>query len=102
MGINQSGKLAVLAARRGFLVVDFDDLANPRKLTHLFKWEPGPLQWNPHKVREVWLTRNIRYMVFVRFMASSTRLQARILQINVIDLATDELTHIKVSSPQLY
>ena len=52
MGINQSGTRAILAARRGFLVVDFDDLANPKKISHSFKWEPGPLQWNPHAAKE--------------------------------------------------
>lgn len=51
-GINRVGKLAILAAKRGFMVVDFDNPEKERKYSCNFKWEPGTLEWNPHHAQD--------------------------------------------------
>ncbi|XP_057291888.1 GATOR complex protein WDR59-like isoform X2 [Hydractinia symbiolongicarpus] len=52
MGVCRNGRLAVVAARRGFLVVNFDNPTKPKKIICNNKWEPGALEWNPHQSSE--------------------------------------------------
>eukprot|EP00794_Sanderia_malayensis_P018843 gene18843-20739_t len=48
MGVNSEGTKAILAGRRGFLLVDLEDSSLGYKRTiHNYKWEPSVLEWNP-------------------------------------------------------
>lgn len=67
MSISPCGRDAVLAGRKGLLVVDLDDpFAAPRWLHHETSWEVADVQWSPHASKPSWIvsTSNQKAMVW--------------------------------------
>lgn len=67
MSISPCGKDAVLAGRKGLLVIDMDDpFAAPRWLRHETSWEVADVQWSPHRSKPSWVvsTSNQKAMVW--------------------------------------
>ncbi|KAG0675710.1 hypothetical protein C6P40_001448 [Pichia californica] len=67
MSISPCGRDAVLAGRKGLLVIDLDDpFAAPRWLHHETSWEVADVQWSPHVSKPSWVvsTSNQKAMVW--------------------------------------
>jgi WD40 repeat protein len=67
MSISPCGRDAVLAGRKGLLVIDLDDpFAAPRWLHHETSWEVADVQWSPHSSKPSWVvsTSNQKAMVW--------------------------------------
>lgn len=67
MSIAPCGRDAVLAGRKGLLIVDLDDpFAHPRWLHHETAWEVADVQWSPHSSKPSWIvsTSNQKAMVW--------------------------------------
>ncbi|KAI9328020.1 WD40-repeat-containing domain protein [Zopfochytrium polystomum] len=66
LSISPTGKSVVLAAKRGLLIVDLENLDNPpREIKHNTKWEVTDVQWNPHVSRKAWIASTSNQKVLV-------------------------------------
>lgn len=78
MSIAPCGRDAVLAGRKGLLVIDLDDpFAPPRWLHHETSWEVADVQWSPHSSKPSWVvsTSNQKAMVWNLARPSSSAIE---------------------------
>lgn len=68
MSLAPNGRDALLAGRRGLLVIDMDDpFTTPRLLPHVTSWEVADVQWLPHhSIKPLWciLTSNQKALLW--------------------------------------
>jgi WD40 repeat protein len=73
MSIAPCGRDAVLAGRKGLLVIDLDDpFAPPRWMYHETSWEVADVQWSPHRSKPAWVVSTSNQKALVWNLARSS------------------------------